>query len=333
MSATATRREFLHAMSALAAAGFLPRIAHSARVNRQLHFANKELPGGAFVIGALADGGNVLVMPTEAGPIMIDCKFAHTAPKLAADVESLMKRKPVMLINTHHHADHSGGTWAFKESSMVIAHKNYNPRIENNLSQYAGRAQNHAEELKKSGANTATVDEATALAAKIKAMNADQFTAKQEMPDGANIITHGGVTMQVFHYGNGHTDNDLVIFFPKQNIIHMGDLLFHKVHAYIDRGAKADTRGWQNSLRQAMKVGDDKTVVVPGHGEVTDKTALTTEFEYFDQMREIVTNAIKEGKSREEVTAMNPEAFKDYGLEFVRAITLGGIYDEVKEQS
>jgi cyclase len=333
MSATATRREFLHLLTGLAAAGFLPGVTHSAWLNRQLHFANKELPGGAFAIGGLTDGGNVMVMPTDAGPIMIDSKFAHTAPRLAADVESLMKRKPVMLINTHHHADHSGGNWAFKESSTIIAHKNFNPRIEKNLAQYAGGAQNRVEEFKNAGADEATIQEAIDLVNKIKAMKAEQFTAKQALSGAVNLITHGGVTAQVYHYGNGHTDNDLVVFFPKPNIAHMGDLLFHNVHPFIDRSAKADTRGWQNALREAMKIGDDKTVVIPGHGEVTDKSALTRQIEYFDQMREIVANAIKEGKSREDVTAMNPEPFKHYGLERIRPMTLGGIYDEVKEQS
>lgn len=333
MNATTTRREFLHAMTALAGAGFLPHFARAAWLHRQLHFANKELPGGAFVIGALTDGGNVLVMPTEAGPIMVDSKFAHTAPSLAGDVESLMKRMPVMLINTHHHADHSGGNWAFKDSSTIIAHKNFNPRIEKNLAQYAGAAQNRVEELKKSGAGEAAIQQATDLASKIKAMKTEHFTAKQEMSGAVNLISHGGVTAQLYHYGNGHTDNDLVVYFPAQNIVHMGDLLFHNVHPYIDRGAKADTKGWQNALREAMKVLNDETIVVPGHGEVTNKAALTKQIEYFDQMREIVRTAIKDGKSREEVTAMKPDQFKDYGLDWIRPITLGGMYDEVKEQS
>lgn len=333
MSATATRREFLHAMTAVAAAGFLPRIAHSALLKQSLNFTVKELPGGSIVIGALTDGGNVLVVPTDSGPIMVDSKFAHTGSKLAADVESIMKRKPAMLINTHHHADHSGGNWAFKETATIIAHKNFNPRIERNLAQYAGGAQGRVEELKKSGADEAAIAQATELAAKIKAMKTEQFTAKQELASAVNLIDHGGVTVQAYHYGNGHTDNDLVIFFPKQNIVHMGDLLFHNVHPFIDRSAKADTRGWQSALRQAMKIGDAKTVVVPGHGEVTDKSALQKQIDYFDQLREIVTNAIDEGKSRDEVTAMKPEQFKDYGLEWIRPITLGGMYDEVKEQS
>ena len=333
MSATATRREFLHAMTALAAAGLLPRIASSALLKQQLHFAVKELPGGSFAIGALTDGGNVLVVPTEAGPVMVDSKHAHNGAKLAADVESLMKRKPPLLINTHHHADHSGGNWAFKDSAIIVAHKNFNSRIERNLNQYAGGAQGRVEELKKANADEAAIAQAAELAARIKAMKAEQFTAKQELASAVNLIDHGGVTVQAYHYGNGHTDNDLVIFFPKQNIVHMGDLLFHNVHPFIDRNAKADTRGWQNGLRQAMKIGDSETVVVPGHGEVTDKSALQKQIDYFDRMREIVSNAINEGKSREEVTAMNPEPYKSYGLEFIRPITLGGIYDEVKEQS
>jgi cyclase len=75
--------------------------------------------------------------------------------------------------------------------------------------------------------------------------------------------------------------------------------------------------------------GESETIVIPGHGEVTNRAALTKQIEYFDRLREIVTQAIQDGRTREEVTAMRPEAFRDYGFDFIRPIAFGGMYDEL----
>ena len=326
-----SRREFLQAIGATAALGSSPRIARAAWLQTKTNFANKTLPGGAYVIGTINDGGNVLIVPTDEGPLMVDAKFAHTATELAADVQSLLGRNPALLINTHHHADHSGGNWVFSDAARIAAHRNFNPRIPANLPRYAQGAQEHASELAESNADPEKIKSANETAQRVKAMKAEQFQASQELADGVTIIDQGGVTAQCYHFGNGHTDNDIVVFLPRHNIMHMGDLLFHNVHPFIDRSAKANTAGWQHSLREAMKLGDDKTIIIPGHGEVTDKTALPKQIAYFDRMREIVSQAIKDGKTRDEVTAMNPEEFKHYGLERIRPLTLGGIYDELQE--
>lgn len=325
-----TRRDFMLGIGSLAAAGFLPRWVRAEWRSAQFNFAHKDLGNGLINIGAITSGGNVLAIPSEAGAILIDAKFAHTAPDLRADAMAHTRSDPALIINTHHHADHSGGNWIFCDSAKIIAHKNFNARIPNNLAQYAQQANNHAEQLKQSG-DEAKTKAAADLAERVKSMEAEQFIAKDELADGKTTLTHGGVEIECHHFGNGHTDNDVVVFLPKHNVLHTGDLLFHECHAFIDRNAKANTRAWQDVLRKVKDIGDDKTVIIPGHGDVTGKAALQKQIDYFDRMREIVNAAIKEGKARDEVAALNPDEFKDYRLEFIRPITLRGLYDELQD--
>jgi glyoxylase-like metal-dependent hydrolase (beta-lactamase superfamily II) len=323
-------------MAALAAGSALPGHVRAALVRATLNLDSTPIPGvaGAHYIGSLEQGGNVLALATDAGPLVVDAKFAHTAADLLSDIKSLVSAPPALLINTHHHADHSGGNWIFKSPenrAQIIAHKNHKPRLAGNLERYAGQAEGHVEELKKESADQARVKVAEATLVKIKSLKADSFAATKEVADGATVIDHGGLRIELYHYGPGHTDNDLVVFIPKHNILHMGDLLFHEVHPFIDRGAKANTRGWQNSVREAMKLGDDKTIVIPGHGALTDKRALPKQIDYFDQLRLIVETAIREGESKEAVTQMKPEVFRGRGFEMLRGMALGAMYDEVSE--
>jgi cyclase len=329
-----TRRDFMIASGLMMSSAVLPRRAMAAWLDSKTTLTSKPIEGlrGGFFVGSLEEGGNVLALATEAGPVVIDAKHAYMASDLLGDIKTLTNAPPALLINTHHHADHSGGNWMFNSTGVkIIAHKNLNPRIPANLERHISMAQGHIEELKRDASDPVKLKAAEETVATIKSLKSEDFAAKQELNDGVTVIEHGGLRIEAYHYGSGHTDNDLVVFIPKHNLLHMGDLLFNNLHPFIDRSAKANSAGWQNSVKQAMKLGDDKTIVIPGHGEIADKTALPKQIEYFDQLRDIVENAIKEGKSKETIAAMKPEAFNGRGFEQLQGMALSAMYDEVSE--
>jgi cyclase len=326
-----TRRDFCKTLAALAASSALGHRRLIAQIVPVYSFTSKKLPsGGALVIGTLNDGGNVLILPSEKGTIVVDAKFAHTALDLRRDIETHINGEPDLLINTHHHTDHSGGNWAFREDAVIVAHSNFNSRLGANLPRYVRQAEEHLQSLKAKDDGDPKIGGAAANLARIKTLKAEDFAATTQIEDELTI-DHGGVDILVHHFGDGHTDNDLVVFLPELNILHAGDLLFHNLHPFIDRSAKADTVGWQISLRKTIELCNEETIVIPGHGEVTNKAALQKQVGYFDQMREIVTAAMKEGRSKDTISAMNPEPFKDYGFEQIRPLTLSAMYEEISE--
>ena len=80
-----------------------------------------------------------------------------------------------------------------------------------------------------------------------------------------------------------------------------------------------------------MDICDDRTVVVPGHGDITNKKGVKKQLEFFLHVRELAEKAVKDGQSKEEFQKLAPEEYKDYGKPEFRTITLGGVYDDAKD--
>jgi glyoxylase-like metal-dependent hydrolase (beta-lactamase superfamily II) len=157
------------------------------------------------------------------------------------------------------------------------------------------------------------------------------FEPTQTMRDSMDLEV-AGVKLSLRHFGPGHTDNDVVVHVPALNLVHTGDLLFNKRHPYVDRDGGANTASWQASLTKVIELCDDKTVVVPGHGELANVAALREQIEYFDKARDLVARAIKAGKSRADVQHLEPTMFPGYqGTAW--QLTLRAIFEELQEQS
>jgi len=285
-------------------------------------------------------GGNSLLVRSVQEAVLIDtkhCGFGLTLRQESFDTARLL---PTYVINTHHHADHVGGNPTFKKHIPIHAHPNAVPRIlaqtqqmvagaKRSLEQLEGRDDMGDEMGKKTLGQMRSVMEELATAAP------EDFAPSQPFPAGKNEWPGlvGREFYKIYHFGPGHTDNDLVIYFPSLNLMHTGDLVFNHRHPYIDRSAGATTIGWQAALKKAMQVCDAGTVVVPGHGPMTDKAGIQEQIDYFDKLREIVSYAMNvDGMTREEVVKLEPGAFQDYEFKHILPIALGAMYDELAEK-
>jgi glyoxylase-like metal-dependent hydrolase (beta-lactamase superfamily II) len=282
---------------------------------------------------AFGQGGNALVVFGQKEAMLVDCKHPGLGATLRREAEAL--GSPIRLVvNTHHHGDHSGGNPAFTKDTPLIAHANATPRLIKQAEEMLGRAERILKGIE-SGEKPApprAIDEIKAFIDSIGSVKAEAFAPSRVVNQRLESDKFAGVEVQYHHVSAGHTDNDLIIFFPSLNLVHMGDLLFHNNWPFIDRDAGADTFGWQDSLREALALCDDKTTVIPGHGEITDRTGIEKQIGFFTKIREAVRHAAKvEGMTREEVVKLEPGAFKDYGLTQIRERTLGGVYDELEQ--
>lgn len=324
-----TRRQFVLSAGACAAALLLPTTALLARRRQfpDVPLAARKLKDGIWVI--TERGGNSLLISTTDGSILIDTKITEVADELLAKTSELSSGAPKTIINTHHHFDHVGSNFMFSEKSQIVAHKSLAPRIEATLNERVRPALAQQARLLRAAGKT---DEATAIATKAQSFTAKQFSPTTEYAN-RHSMQLGNTKLMLHHFGAGHTDNDSIIHLQEHNIIHMGDLLFHKMHAFVDRAGGAKTIGWQNALRRAMEMCDEKTIVIPGHGEVTDRSALPRQIEYFDQLREVVNKAMKEGKSKQEIAALKPDVFQGLGFEQILPMALTATYEELTADS
>ncbi|MGH1460435.1 MAG: hypothetical protein ACRBB6_00200 [Neptuniibacter sp.] len=77
------------------------------------------------------------------------------------------------------------------------------------------------------------------------------------------------------HLPGGHTDGDSVVFFKKANVVHMGDLYFNGFFPFVDVQNGGSVLKMSENVTAVLSMIDDKTIVIPGHGPVSNKSELT----------------------------------------------------------
>lgn len=329
-----TRREFL-ALSAAGAGYLVLSRTGLARVipDPQPEFFDWKAAGSAATAAiAFGQGGNSLLLIGPDSSLLVDCKNAPVGTVLRR--EALARgHKLALVINTHHHADHTGGNHAFTKDTPVLAHENAKPRIAPQMSRYISQAKEAMTGLAqaKGPAGEEARREALAFYRRIEEAKAEDFEPTQTCGDRRDLNI-AGEKVVLYHFGPGHTDNDLVVHIPGRNLVHCGDLLFHKNHPFMDRDAGGNSKGWMESVRKIIALCDDKTVVIPGHGELTDTSGLRQQIDYFEQVRAALAKALKDGKPRAEAQKIELPQFKDYGLQQIREMTFAAIYQELQEE-
>ncbi|MCC6660317.1 MAG: MBL fold metallo-hydrolase [Phycisphaerales bacterium] len=333
-----SRRDFVRAAAGTVliapglAAAWQPEGAAGGKGGEGTWFAWRGVAPGAHV--AIGEGGNSTLLIAGGHALLVDTKYAPFGATLRREAGAL-GAAPTLVVNTHHHADHTAGNSAFTGDLPVIAHENAAPRILAQTDRY--RQMLRAGVAAVSGATgkpPAAIDRVTREArarADAEPGLTPQSWAPTKTVGAEDALDVGGVKVAVHHFGPGHTDNDLVLHVPSLNLLIAGDLLFSGLHPFMDPPGGATSRGWIESLTKAIALCDDKTVVVPGHGEVSDVAGLRGQIGYFENTRAAVAEAIAAGRTREQAQAIDLPEYAAYGLrDLAQKRALGAIYDEIR---
>lgn len=247
-------------------------------------------------------GGTILFMLSKDGIVVVDSQFPEQSQHLIDELKKQSQQPFRLLVNTHHHADHSGGNIAFKGlAAHVLAHEN-------------------------SKINQERV-------AKEKKTEASQL-----FPDQTYTTTWcekiGNEELCLHYFGAGHTNGDSFVHFKKANIVHVGDLVFNRRHPFVDRSAGANISSWIKVLDTATSTFNKKTKFVCGHAAAGyDVIATRDEVKlfgaYLTKTLAFVAAEIKAGKTKEEIikTTAIPGApeWKGDGIDR----PLGAAFDEL----
>lgn len=275
----------------------------SVPVNAQQDWSKVEIktqplaPGVAVLFGA---GGNIGVSFGEDGTILIDDQFAPLTEKIQKAVADLGAQPVKFLINTHWHGDHSGGNENLgKAGAIIMAHDNVRVRMASDQMTRFGE------------------------------VKASPKAALPVVTYAEGLKLHlNGEEVRVVSVPPAHTDGDSIIHWTKSNVIHMGDLFFHKMsYPFIDTGSGGNVRGVIAAAEKALAMADDNTKIIPGHGEVASKAELQA---YHDMLVVIVGKveaAIKAGKTLDEIKAMRPA--DGFGVNPKGFITADGFVETV----
>jgi len=227
-------------------------------------------------------GGNITIAVGTDGLIMVDTQFADLSDRIKAAIKAISPLPVKYTILTHFHGDHTGGVANFQKDGVVaLAQDNIRLRL-------------------LGGTTNGTTGNKT------QPLSGDAIP-KETYFGGTKEIVVGGRKAVLTHYYNAHTDGDTGVYFPDANLIATGDIM-NSNHRYqqVDFFNGGDIRGMIRATNDWLRIANDQTKVVVGHGPLASKAKVAEYNEMVKKAREIVEKLYREGKSEDEVVAMDP---------------------------
>lgn len=189
-------------------------------------------------------GGTVGIFETKEGFVIVDSQFPDSVQPVLDGISA--KNKPVLyLANTHHHGDHTSGNISFKNLTQKIVAHNRVPEL-----------QRKAAEEKK---------------------NLDQQLYANILFENDYKFNLGNEKVTAIRLGAGHTFGDAVYHFEKDNVVHMGDLMFINMIPVYRTKDGSNSFGWIKALDNALQKFDNDTLFIFGHADTPENTVGTKE--------------------------------------------------------
>lgn len=221
-------------------------------------------------------GGTIAYLLEKKGTVVVDAEFPEQANHLITLLKGQNAAPFEMLINTHHHGDHTAGNIAFK--GMV---KNVSAHENSKANQITSAQKNKNED--------------------------QQLYPDITWPDNWHYKI-GHESIRTHYFGAAHTNGDAIIHFEHANIAHMGDLMFNRIYPFIDKTAGASATNWMAVLDKAMQTFDGETVFIFGHGQNDNVTGTKQDLKgmknYLEQLFEFTRQQMRAGKSRDEIAKL-----------------------------
>jgi len=244
-------------------------------------------PGVTVISGA---GGNVVVWSGVDGVVLIDSGLAESSAMLVETVARIAPGRLRFVLNTHGHPDHTGGNEAFASAgATVIGHES--------LREHAGR------------------DPATAVAG--AEGTAAAVASRPTLTTTDTLALHlNGDRLDAVHVADAHTGADIVVRWNEADVVALGDIYWSGQYPYIDVESGGSLAGTVAAIEAALARSNTRTVVVPGHGPVSNRAELAAYRDMLVAVGRRVREAVEQGTGLEDLLASRPTA--DFDARFDR---------------
>ena len=274
------------------------------------------------IVGA---GANITVQVGALGVILVDTGTVQNADAVLTTLRQLTNKPVRHIVNTHAHADHVGGNEKIGASGAPI-----------------------------SGRGVAVVGAGTGARAEIVAH--EETLNRMSAPAGSQAPTpvaawptstfsgkhkeffYNGEGLQIVHFPTAHTDGDSIVFFRRSDVIAAGDVYSTVSYPIIDAQRGGNISGILDGLNQLLDlvIAGEKTeggtMIVPGHGRISDEADLVEYRDMVTIIRDRVQDMVNRGMTLAQVQAARPTMEYDglYGAapgwsatQFVEAVFRG----------
>ena len=225
------RRDFVRSSMSYAVLGVLaPSLLRGQQTAPATSFAPLRSGTGTFT----GRGGTIGWYIDKDALVVVDTQMPETAPACLAGLAERSPRHIDLLINSHHHYDHTGGNGIFKPKAKRIL------------------AQKNVPALQKAGAE------------RMNRLEGQVYATETYEQDWEEDL--GGETVHLRYWGPAHTGGDSIIHFEKANVVHAGDLVFNRIAPVIDTQGGSSVANWIVVLERMHKEFSDDTIFMFGHG-------------------------------------------------------------------
>lgn len=196
--------------------------------------------------GESGTAGNIAVSIGPDGLLVVDNDYDKHATDLVAHLKKLGDTR--FVLNTHWHFDHAGGNVAMADA-VIVAHDNVRKRLSTR------------QEMKAFNRVIEPIDP----------VGLPDVTYQEDVS-----IYFNGDKITLIHLPTGHTDGDSAVLFARDNILHLGDHYMRGRFPFIDLSSGGNALQLAANIRSVINNIDDDTVVIPGHGELSNRAELVT---------------------------------------------------------
>jgi len=276
---TINRRQFIAVSSLTATAALFPVQHLLAR--QEDGFMTLRRNVGTFI----GRGGTIGWLVSDDALVVVDTQFPNTAATCWEGLLQRTDRDIDLVINTHHHGDHTAGNGTFKAHARhIVAHENV-PVLQRQAAERQG--------------------------------SADQQVYADITYETIWSRDVGDETVTLRYYGPAHTGGDSVVHFEKADVVHVGDLVFNRIPGFFDVAGGNNAAGWVNVLEQIYEAHSDDTIFIFGHGDEAhgitgNRDDVLVMRDYVSGIITYVQDGISAGKSVDEIAEMkNLSSFMD----------------------
>jgi glyoxylase-like metal-dependent hydrolase (beta-lactamase superfamily II) len=223
----------LIALGVLAAAGGLAPAASFQPERRIVRIQTLNVRDILYVL--TGGGGNALALMQDDGVTLIDTKGAGWGRPIVEAIEAVTDRPVTTIVNTHAHPDHVGGNVEFAGATRIVAHANAKAAMQK-MPAFGG-----------AGA---------------------RFLPGVVVSDRLSLL-EGADRIDLYYFGRGHTDGDLVVVFPGKGIAHLGDLFPGKAVPVVDTANGGSAVEFPRTLAAIVAGIAGVTRVTTGHDETS----------------------------------------------------------------
>jgi cyclase len=271
---------WLSLTTCIAAAGWTqtnPPATRSARVDfDKVEIRTMRLASDFFVLEG--HGGAISVLTGPDGVFIVDSQFAPLNDKIVAAIRRVSDQPVRFLVNTHVHADHTGGNENFaKLGTLILSRDGVRARLMHPPPGPEGRAPPSAPD---------------------KALPVVTY-------EGPVTLHVNGEDVRLIPIRAAHTDGDTLVHFPKHDVLAVGDYYRSIGFPYADIYNGGTLEGLLAGLSQTIDMAGPSTKIIPGHGPIVDRVAVIAHRDFIVVTRDRMLPLIAKGMTVDQVLAAN----------------------------